>query len=146
MVRTEVVEGKNRTLLQLLGTEVGRSWDENLWTNIFEAKVEELGPNAKIVNDNLRFPNEFDSLERLNFTTIYLDTPTDIRASRYLREYGQPMNEAQLGHSSEAHLDEIRDRCDHVFLNTDNKGWLKGFLDETVTGKTISELTSQRGA
>ncbi len=130
-----VQEGKNRTLLQLLGTEVGRAWDENLWTNIFETKVEELGPDARIVNDNLRFPNEFDSLERLGFTTVFLETPSDIRAKRYEQEYGQPMNEAQLAHASEAYLDEIRNRSDFVYENTGNKERLEFFIRIVLSGE-----------
>ncbi len=135
MEDTPVEEGKNRTLLQLLGTEVGRAWDEDLWTNIFEAKVEELGPDAKIVNDNLRFPNEMDSLERIGFTTVYLDTPADIRSVRYEQEYGVRMNEKQLSHASEAHLDEIRERSDFIYVNEGNLEELEGFLRLVLSGE-----------
>lgn len=132
MDSTPVVEGKNRTLLQLLGTEVGRGLDENLWTKIFEYRVEKLGPDAKIINDNLRFPNELESLNRLDFTTLYIDVPLEVRAARYEQEYGKPMSAEQLSHSSEAHLEYIRQNSDYVFENTGDKNKLLVFLDSFV--------------
>ncbi len=128
---TPIQKGKNRTLLQFIGTEVGRNLDESLWTNLFEAKVEELG-DAKIINDNLRFPNEFDCLKHLGFTTVFLDTPVNIRRERYEQKYGVPMTDGQLNHSSEAYLDEICDNCDVVIENTHALTDLYYHLDETI--------------
>lgn len=131
---TPVQKGKNRTLLQFIGTEVGRALDENLWTNLFEAKVEELG-DTKIINDNLRFPNEFDCLERLGFTTVFLDVPLSVRAERYEQEYGVIMSDTQLTHSSEAHLDDIRSKCDNVIENTHTQDDLYYHLDQVVANR-----------
>ncbi len=132
-----VIEGKNRTLLQTLGTEVGRALDENLWTNIFEARVEELGPDAKIVNDNLRFPNEFESLQRLNFYNVYLETPDEVRSKRYEQEYGIPMNESQLSHASEAYLDDIKDKCDIVYHNIGRIEDIYQYIDDVINEKAF---------
>jgi hypothetical protein len=144
MQEVPVQEGKNRTLLQLLGTEVGRALDENIWTNIFEAKVEELGPDAKIINDNLRFENEMDSLERLGFFTVYIETPDEIRSARYEAEYGVPMNPAQLSHASEKDLPKIRERCDVLLVNDDKltKQHLTNWFTKLVTDPSYIEQVS----
>lgn len=134
MDRVNVVEGKNRTLLQQLGTEVGRAMDENLWINLFESKVEELGPKAKIVNDNLRFFNEFDSLHRLGFVNVFIEVPQDIRASRYEAEYGVPMDQQQLSHSSEKDIEKIYKLCDMVYVNDKSKGEFLDFIDNLAKG------------
>ncbi len=132
MDETPIVKNKkNRTLLQFIGTEVGRGLDEDLWTNIFENKVEELG-NARIINDNLRFLNEFDTLDRLGFITVFIETPLDLRMERYEKEYGEPMNEKQLSHSSEAYLDQIRDKCDLEIVNTGTIDLLHQMFDSLV--------------
>lgn len=136
---TPVKKGKNRTLLQLIGTEVGRELDENLWTNIFEHKAD--SDSGSIVNDNLRFPNEFDSLDRLNFVTLYLDVPLEIRAERYEKKYGTPMSKEQLSHSSEAHLDTIKNKVDVVYVNTGTLDDLKSYLDNLVNNSVPDRVT-----
>lgn len=137
MERVPVQEGKNRTLLQLLGTEVGRALDEDLWTKIFEAKVEELGPDARIVNDNLRFPNEMECLQRLDFWTIFIDVPIEIRAARYYDEYGVTMDVNQLAHSSEAYLEEIKFHVHEVYSNVGDKKDLIEFVDSVVKDQKV---------
>lgn len=134
MEKVPVQNGKNRTLLQLLGTEVGRKLDENLWTNIFERKVIDLGPEAKIINDNLRFPNEMDSLERLNFVTVYIDVDPEVRASRYEIEYGVKPTPEQLSHASEAHLDEIKERSTFIVDNNGHPDEMLKFFSALTRG------------
>jgi len=136
MDKIEVVEGKNRTLLQKLGTEVGRAMDENIWTGIFEATVEK-DPKAKIANDNLRFPNEMDNLVDLDFFTVFLDVPIEVRMERYEQEYGVRPTEEQLSHESEKHLPEIREKSDLIYDNTQGKERLYTMLDNVVKGHAL---------
>ncbi len=138
MDETPIVRNKkNRTLLQFIGTEVGRGLDENLWTNIFENKVEELG-DVSIVNDNLRFPNEFECLDRLGFVTIFIDVPLEMRNLRYVQQYGVEMTDEQLHHPSEAYLDQIRDKCNINYHNIDTIDFLHLFLDNLVQHTPLS--------
>lgn len=140
MENTEVIEGKNRSLLQTLGTEVGRALNENLWTDIFEAKVKELG-DVNIVNDNLRFPNEFECLKRLGFKNIFMDTFDELRFARYEKEYGISMNEGQLSHASEAHLNETRLKCDYIYFNNFSIEELHKNLDDILHKEGKRKLT-----
>jgi len=67
---------KDRKLLQWLGTEWGRSVDQNLWVNIWKAKLEEiwaLHPDAIIVCDDCRFDNEAEVVHALGGVVIKLD-------------------------------------------------------------------------
>lgn len=130
--QTPVVEGKNRTLLQRLGTEVGRRIDPRLWIRLFARNVRELGPDAKICNDNLRFENEFYACRDLGFRTVYLDVPKGLAAARYEAEYGQPPTPEQLAHSSEGELETIRLLCDHVLDNSGGLARLYVALDGLV--------------
>lgn len=49
---------KNPRLLQALGTEVGRSLNENMWIDLLDYKLEEEKPDVAIIAD-VRFPNEW---------------------------------------------------------------------------------------
>jgi hypothetical protein len=117
MQKTPVVEGKNRTLLQELGTGVGRNFYEHLWTDIFEKKVEELG-DVPIVNDQCRFKNELATLDRLGFKIIFLELEESLREKRYLEMYGITMTEEQKNHSSEKDLPYIKDVADFIIDNS----------------------------
>ena len=128
----DTVKGKNRPLLQHVGTEVGREFDSELWVKLFEKSLDELGPNARVVNDNVRFPNEIDSCERMGFVKVYLDVDPEVQANRYQKVYGKDINEYQ-GHASESHLAEARERADFIFNNSFSMtSPLYAFLEETV--------------
>lgn len=64
VVRRDHTFEKDRKLLQLLGTEWGRSLDEDLWVKLWKQDVQQLEnrlkdkPNHVIVVDDCRFDNE----------------------------------------------------------------------------------------
>lgn len=64
IIRRDHTFEKDRKLLQLLGTEWGRSLDEDLWVKLWKQDVEKLTnrfkdrPNHIIVVDDCRFDNE----------------------------------------------------------------------------------------
>lgn len=93
-----------RKLMQTLGTEWGRSIDENLWTDIIENDVKELLNSYKadvkwlkekqpetalparpfIIISDVRFPNEVEMVRRLGgkvFWVSRVDEPADGHAS-----------------------------------------------------------------
>lgn len=125
--------GKNRSLLQTVGTEIGRSIDEEMWIKVFTLRAESLGPGAKVVNDNVRYPNEMDAIEHLGFTTVYLDVIPEAAAERYEKEYGELPTQEQLAHSSEAYKREIRLRSEYVFDNSGDPEKLRRFLNGVVS-------------
>lgn len=55
-----------RRLLQVIGTEVGREiLGANCWVDIAARKIDALGPDAKVVITDVRFPNEVDFVREL---------------------------------------------------------------------------------
>jgi hypothetical protein len=93
-----------RDLLIHLGTEVGRAYNPNVWTEAFDFRLQkaikkELG--VVIVTD-VRFRNEFDHLKELGFYQI-----------RLLRD-----SHLNLNHASETNQDSIKDEeFDYVLHN-----------------------------
>jgi hypothetical protein len=91
-------DGKDRTLLQLLGTEWGRHMDPDLWVNKWEKNLNEVlnGPtphthaatqnvvvtDQNVVVTDMRFPNELRALKRLGFRIIYVWAKEEIRMAR----------------------------------------------------------------
>lgn len=127
--------GKNRTLLQLIGTEVGRGVSKTLWTKMFERDAVKMAPYHDLVNDNLRFVNEVDSCDSVGFVKVFIDAPEEIRAKRYEAAYGVPMTEEQKNHPSEAELEEVKARCDHIVDNSgDDPYHMRLRLDVIVRG------------
>ncbi len=68
-----------RSLLQLVGTGLGRDWygPDTIWIDMFEKKVQKWESDRKefpmpVVNDDCRFPNEAERLRKLEFTIIKL--------------------------------------------------------------------------
>lgn len=58
-----------RRMMQTLGTEWGRGLDPDLWVRIMEARLLRFS-NCGVVVDDMRFPNEFDSMRRLGATLV----------------------------------------------------------------------------
>lgn len=68
---------KGRRLLQVLGTDAGRAYDENIWVDIFEKlQQQEVYPNNIVLVDDWRFPNEkefFLNKPMFNVTSIRIE-------------------------------------------------------------------------
>lgn len=69
-----------RYVMQTLGTEWGRNLvGADLWVNLWQAKVTRLvaeNPEARIVVDDMRFPNELDAVKQLGGARIMLHRAT----------------------------------------------------------------------
>ncbi len=75
---------KDRKLLQWLGTEWGRGLNENLWVEIWKAKVDlasRLGPDIIIVSDDCRFDNEASAIHQLGGTVIKINRNNNLQAA-----------------------------------------------------------------
>jgi dephospho-CoA kinase len=84
-------DGKDRNLLQLLGTEWGRQRDPNIWVNKWEKNLKEVleGPTSctyaarqNVIVTDMRFPNELKALQKLGFRIIYVWADEEIRLAR----------------------------------------------------------------
>ncbi len=77
--------GKDRKLLQWLGTEWGRSVETNLWVNTWKKRYEELRkehPTVVVLVDDLRFDNEAEVVKVMGGKIVTLATSQDVRAKR----------------------------------------------------------------
>ena len=90
---------KDRKLLQIMGTEVGRGINDNIWVNRVIEDVKIVTETAKrfdypeinFVLDDCRFRNEFDRCKKLGFKMIkiYRDDNVPIIQSNDLSEIEQ---------------------------------------------------------
>jgi hypothetical protein len=93
-----------RRLLQLLGTEVGRSIHENFWVNALFVKyiAHDKEIESKWIITDMRFPNELKAVKDRGGITIRLTRNTEVDA-------------AIASHTSETALDDAT--FDHVVEN-----------------------------
>jgi AAA domain len=111
--------GKDRNLLQLLGTQWGRAIDKDIWAKIAVRKcqairqnMEEVGTEKCVVFiDDTRFPNEFD----------YIDSALRVRlvCSEEVRKH-RATSWSDTPHESELALDDYADRgLFDMYFNTE---------------------------
>lgn len=98
---------KNRKLLQEIGTEVGRKFNERIWID-FALKRARF--NNRTVIDDVRFKNELEALS--SHTVWRISIPSEIQKERILSLYGEGMLK-NLYHLSETDLDNSL----HLFNN-----------------------------
>jgi cytidylate kinase len=92
-----------RRALQILGTEVRRSKDENYWVKSFHRSL----PKADyIFVTDVRFPNEADSIIDKNGIVIRLEIPAEVVAERVQGRDGLQYSEEVKQHASETSLDD----------------------------------------
>lgn len=102
--------GKDRTLLQLLGTEWGRKTKgENVWVDAVMQKVSNSNAGCVILDD-LRFMNELKAFSKMPYTiSIRLNCPESIRKERAGSSW------SATPHASELELDGLDNEFDFVF-------------------------------
>jgi hypothetical protein len=74
-------DDKGRRLLQVIGTEAGREYNENIWVEYLENnELNSLFPNNFVFVDDWRFPNEksyFQNNFMFDITTIRIENDRD---------------------------------------------------------------------
>lgn len=112
------MKGKDRKLLQYLGTEIARNEiNQNYWIEQFldtiyivERTYQDLyNQDVKFVVDDCRFADEAEALLKEGWIGIYLDTPDEIRFKRLENRDGTAQIET-LNHSSETQFDSFKDK------------------------------------
>lgn len=92
-----------RLALQIIGTEIGRTHiHENIWVDTVFAAIERLGPSARVVIDDARFPNELDAIRRAggSILRVFRDFPS-AEHERLWAVQGTPDVSSERIHSSE---------------------------------------------
>lgn len=105
-----------RRLMQGVGTDIYRSFDNNYWVNQWMEKVRELGDDVVVIVDDVRFQNEFDAIKSLGGNV------TRIVASN--------KDVANDEHQSEKEQDGFE--CDFTFV-ADSKENLEAIVEEKLT-------------
>lgn len=112
----------HRQVLLDIGTELGRSYNQQIWIDNFENRLNDLqlSEDQIIIAMDIRFRNEFDYLKKQNFYTI-----------RLLREESSNIN-----HSSET--DQILINNNEFDMIISNGGTLEDLKNEAKrVGKTL---------
>lgn len=104
---------KDRALLQDLGTKM-REIDPDVWINYYVKLIEDAG--TWIVNDTLRFPNEFWSLKKAGFAMVRVQAPEAVRVDR-LQKIDRIQDIERLNHISETALFGAQNEADGIHFD-----------------------------
>lgn len=108
-------EGKNRRLLQVVGTDIIRAHDPDVWVDYIIRQTRDLD---HVVVDDMRFVNELERLQQAGWFMVYCAVPNAIRARRLEADYGRPLTAEERNHPSERSLDQIPATAWDYVLNT----------------------------
>ena len=123
------MQGKDRRLLQVLGTEAGRETiNQDIWVNRFKEDMRMISTTTdilsmqpiKFVMDDCRFPNEHKILTELGFKGIYLNVPDKLRKQRLVGRDGKTQEDT-FNHTSETSIDLFK----HNLIQLDASGDLE---------------------
>lgn len=106
----------DRALLQDVGSKL-REIDQGVWVNHY---VRSLPTSGHVVNDTLRFPNEYWALADAGFVTIRVNCPEAVRVDR-LMKINRIQDHARLIHDSEVAL--IGARAEAEGIKFDYEVW-----------------------
>lgn len=118
---------KDRKFLQWIGTEWGRSIDENVWIRLAINRVNDLNTNNVYITD-VRFPNEFQAVKENGFICIKI-TRDKVNKER--------VGNGSCNHESEQSLSDIND-WDAIVHNNDTVADFYKRLEQTISNLTCS--------
>jgi len=126
---------KDRARLQDVGTKM-REIDPDVWINYYVAHIEpyevldyggvtsdryKTVPRKPIVNDTMRFPNEYWALRKAGFVMVRVHAPEAVRVDR-LQKIGRIQDLDRLNHISETALIGAQREAEGIYFdhNIDN--------------------------
>lgn len=87
---------KMRRLLQTLGTDCFRAYDDGVWIAAWQRTVDMNRPNAVYIVDDARFENEADAVRAMGGFLVRLDITPEEQARRGLVKNAQHASETAL--------------------------------------------------
>lgn len=100
-----------RRLLQHVGTDSFRAYDDNVWVSAFMRTVDMDRPNAVYIVDDARFPNEADTCRAAGGFLVRLDITPEAQAARGLVKNPKHASETALddyaGFDTRLQVDEM---------------------------------------
>ncbi len=112
---------KGRKLLQVLGGEAGRAYDENLWIKKLEDRIfNQIFPYNFVFVDDWRFPNERDYFKENPFyevTTVGItrDVKLEDGLSSHSSETSLDMSEMDFVIDNNGTIEELNNKLDAVY-------------------------------
>jgi dephospho-CoA kinase len=127
---TGVFIGKNRRLLQWIGTEWGRSIDSDLWLKALKNKITKLQEDYIVVPD-VRFPNEAKFGKEKGIERVFIKADLLVRLER-----GAENN--RLGHVSEEMATNMNGSDSWPgWVYFENNGDINGFCEQAELYATM---------
>lgn len=131
-INMDVNGEKDRLLLQLLGTDWGRTKDKDLWINLWKKDVRKAFMNGLLVfNDDCRFMNEFDAIKEMGGLIIKVvgDSRCDTKHS---------------SHSSEKDIHKMQE--DFTIYNTGTMDELRVRIKSALIPYLLAEIDNENKA
>jgi dephospho-CoA kinase len=121
---------KDRGLMQQFGMKM-REVDPSVWVTVARDRIDGLiiGGLGPVVNDDLRFPNEFHALRKLGFVIVKVCAHEGQRINR-LTANGKLQDREQMNDVSETALDGAV--ADYTLINTTDLQDLQDALVDIV--------------
>lgn len=124
-------KNKNRRFMQGLGTLAMQCFGEKVFCEIFKKNVERLEETADVYGflcDDVRRMFEFETVKKLDFVTVFLDTPASVRKKRASR-----LNiEFVEDHESEIYVDDMKELCNMQFDGNVQLKTMHNYADAVV--------------
>ena len=120
-------EKKDRGLLQWLGTEWGRSIDENIWVNVALNKIKSIPESENVYVTDCRFENEEKALRELGFIFVMLHAPQhslEARGASKLQheseKFAASYKNADINVTNDGSLQELHEKLEmaHKLIKT----------------------------
>lgn len=104
----QIIKVRDRELMQWLGTNYFREMNSLYYVikwieALVECKELTSGPVCRVVVDDARFPNEFETINSRGGLTIWLSGDADLRQKRLIARDGG-LGSGIQGHESESHV------------------------------------------
>lgn len=112
---------RGRRLLQVIGTEAGRVYDENLWIKKLEERIySQIFPYNFVFVDDWRYPNERDYFKENTFyevTTIGItrDIKLEEELSSHLSENSLDMSEMDFVIDNNGTIENLNNKLDNIY-------------------------------
>ena len=127
---------KDRDLLQRIGTSM-REIDKDVWAKFLIRSIDDSA--EAVIVDDVRYPNEVETLKRNGFTIVWLEIGQEERLRRIKKLYGPAAqaHERGLEHESENHA-ALRPLVDRVVDTT--------YMSSTLIAASLATTSLQMGA
>ncbi len=124
---------KDRAFLQYIGTEWARNQNPDVWVDIIRRKILAEPPTTPIFISDVRFPNEIQMLQSLNFTLVNITRDENDR----LEAFATAAPTAIVGSTAHASETALAGKADVWDRKIENNGTFREFfakIEELTTG------------